>query len=195
MKGEISRMLVLLAALPLLAGCGVKERAEAVWDKTVPAVLEKVPFMYKESKPTGVTYPANSTGQVQAIFAVEQAPVACKVFAHLLIWTPAGANGRGLANVVEKEGRRYGADMILLGRSRNAKADEGMAFVYYGPDQPYSCRDRWSGWKFGYADWVNQGDWASVGYEEWGKRAIWFDAPMVMQAAFLRCQPDASEKR
>jgi hypothetical protein len=188
MKGRMSRTLpLLLAALPLVAGCTVKERAEALWEQTAPAVLEQVPFMHKESKPTGITYPA--TVSVQTIFDPEQVPAECTVFAHLLVSTPADINGKSIAQAVEQEAMRYGANLLLIGRSRQAKKEEEqMSFVYYGPDQSYNCKDRWCGWKFGYEDWVNQGSWATVGYEEWNKNEAWFSTSLVIQAAFLRCQ-------
>ena len=194
MNSRISRTIsLLLATLPLLAGCGVQDRAEALWEKTAPVVLEKVPFMHKESKPTGTTYPA--TVSVQTIFEPEQAPAACTVFAHLLVWTPADINGKSLAQAVEKEAMRYGADLLLIGRSRQAKEEEEqVTFVYYGPDQAYNCKDRWCGWKFGYEEWVSQGSWATVGYEEWDKNEAWLSTPLVIQAAFLRCQQHPAEK-
>ncbi|MCW5200652.1 hypothetical protein VU07_02410 [Desulfobulbus sp. F4] len=187
-KKGIGRISLLMAALPVLAGCGVKERTKAMWHQAVPAVLEKVPFISRESKPTGVTYPPLRGIRAKVIFEPELAQAGCNVFAHLLICTPPGANGHGLAGVVEKEALRWGADMILIGGSRKAKEDRGMDFVYYGPEEPYSCRDRWMGWKFGYADWISQGDWGSVGYNEWGRNEVWFSEPLVIQAAFLRCQ-------
>ncbi|WP_417913500.1 hypothetical protein [Candidatus Electronema sp. JM] len=184
-KNRAHGLLLTVAALPLLAGCGVKQRAEAAWQK-VPALLDKMPFVRQESKPSGVTYPP--TLKAKAVFAPEQVPAGCKVFAHLLIWTPAGANGHGLAGVVEKEAMRWGADLLLLGRSRKAKEDKSMIFVYYGPEEPYNFRERWAGWKFGYSDWVSQGGWAAAGYDEWDKKTVWHSDPLVIQAAFLRCQ-------
>lgn len=181
----IGKLLLALAILLLLVGCGMRQRAETAWQR-MPALLDKVPFVQDNSGPSGVTYPP--TRRVQVVFAPEQVPAGCKVFAHLLIWTPTGANGHGLAGVVEREAMRWGADMLLIGRSRKAKEDKGMIFVYYGPDEPYTCRERWAGWKFGYSDWVSQGDWAAVGYDEWGKKKVWFPEPLLMQAAFLRCQ-------
>ncbi|MCW5206619.1 hypothetical protein VU08_06790 [Desulfobulbus sp. F5] len=191
-RNRIRTLLLLLTAVPLLSNCGVKEKVNAAWEK-VPAVWDKVPFVHKQHGPTGEKYPP--TMKVQLLFKADQALAGCKVFAHLFVWTPAGASGQSIAQAVEHEAMSYGADMILIGRSRQANDDKGIEFVYYGPDQPYSCREKWSGWTFGYEEWVNQGNWASMGYEEWGKAEAQFSSPLVVQAAFLRCQPDSSEKK
>jgi hypothetical protein len=182
---RVIRTAALLAALPLLGGCGIKERAEAAWER-IPSAWEEMPFLSKENRPTGAVYPPSL--QAEPIFQADQVPAACKVFAHLLIWIPAEANGRGIAKVTAQEAMRWGADMMLIGRSRKADKDRGLEFVYYGPEQPYSCRDSWRGWRFGYEDWVNQGGWVTLGYDEWGQSEAWFNGPLVMQAAFLRCQ-------
>uniref|UniRef100_UPI0040564C77 hypothetical protein n=1 Tax=Candidatus Electronema sp. TaxID=2698783 RepID=UPI0040564C77 len=182
---RVIRAVALLAVLPLLGGCGIKERAESVWEG-IPSTLEEVPFLNQENRPTGAVYPP--TVKAEPIFQADQAPADCKVFAHVLIWIPAEANGRGIANVTAKEAMRWGANMVLVGRSRKAVKDMGLDFAYYGPEQPYSSRDNWRGWRFGYEDWVNQGGWVTLGYDEWGKSEAWFSEPLVIQAAFLRCQ-------
>ncbi len=80
------------------------------------------------------------------------------------------------------------ADMLLIGETRQAKENNGPAFSYYGPVQPYKCRDQWSGWKFAYDEWVEQGEWISMGYDEWGNAGVRFSSPLIIQVAFLRCQ-------
>jgi len=182
---RILQIAVLLAAVPLLGGCGIKERAEAAWEGT-PAVWEKMPFVAKKSQPPGPAHPPSQ--HVRTIFRADQAQSGCAVFAQLLIWTPAGSSGRGIARTAEEEAMRRGADLLLIGRSRQAEKDKGLDFVYYGPEQPYDCIEKWGGWKFGYTDWVSQGDWVSLGYDEWGKSETWFNVPLTVQAAFLRCQ-------
>jgi hypothetical protein len=128
------------------------------------------------------------TTKVIPSFQPMQVPVSCKVFSHLFVWLPAGSNGQTIAQSVEKEAKAHGADMVLIGGSRQAEDDKGLEFAYYGPDQVYKCRDKWCGWKFGYQTWSKQGDWVSLGYKEWGNSNVTFDVPLVMQAAFLRCQ-------
>ena len=134
---------------------------------------------------TGVQYPPTTT--VIPSFQVDQIPVSCRVFSHLLVWLPAGMNGQQVASSVEEEAKTRGAEMVLLGESRQAKDERGLQFVYYGPAEEYKCRDRWCGWKFGFEEWTNLGDWVNLGYKEWGNKDVVLSAPVVMQAAFLRC--------
>ncbi len=128
------------------------------------------------------------TTKVIPTFQPGQVPVNCRVFSHMFVWQPAGSNGQTIMQAVEKEARAHGADMVLIGTSRQAEDDNGLEFVYYGPDQEYKCHDKWCGWKFGYETWSEQGDWVTLGYKEWGNIGVTFDVPLVMQAAFLRCQ-------
>lgn len=153
-----------ITVLVLLAGCGGKGNTGYTGEKYSP------------------------TTKVIPTFQPTQVPVNCKVFSQMLVWQPAGANGKTIAQAVEKEARAHGADMVLIGESRQAEDDKGLEFVYYGPDREYKCRDKWCGWKFGYETWSEQGDWVTLGYKEWGNDGISFDVPLVMQAAFLRCQ-------
>lgn len=182
--GRMRKTFLLVAALSLLSGCSVKEKAKEVW--------EKMPLVPKQQISPAFTYP--STGQARTIFQAEQAQPGCKVFAHLLIWTPTGATGLSIAQAAEQEAAFYGADMLLIGRTRLSKDEDGMRFIYYGPDQPYSCQDDWEGWKFGYEDWINQGGWVSMGYAEWGKPEERFNFPLVLQAAYLRCQETGTKQ-
>ncbi len=134
----------------------------------------------------GVQYAATSVAI--PTFQADQLPVTCQVFAHLLVWLPAGENGLHIARAVEEEARTRGADRIFIGASRVAEKDQGLTFVYYGPEKAYNSRDKWCGWRFGYQDWARQGDWVPFGYTEWGNENAVFESPMVMQAAFLRCR-------
>ena len=164
MGRNVRSLLCVVALLFLVVGCG---------DKEAP--------MYQ-----GVQYPATST--VIPSFQADQVPVSCSVFAHLLAWQPAGVNGQTIARTIEQEARRRGADMVLLGGTREAEEDKGLEFVYYGPANEYKCRDKWCGWKFGYADWARQGKWVSFGFKEWGNSDATYATPLVIQAAFLKCQ-------
>ena len=134
----------------------------------------------------GEKYPP--TTKVIPSFQPVQVPVNCRVFSHLLVWLPKGSNGKTIAQALEKEAKAHGADMLLIGGSRQAEDDKGIDFIYYGPEQQYKCRDKWCGWKFGYDVWADQGEWVTLGYNEWGNADAVFDVPIVMQAAFLRCQ-------
>jgi len=162
--GKVSRIaLFVLTVLFFVAGCGGKDSTGYKGDK----------------------YPA--TTKVIPTFQSEQVPVSCRVFSHLLVWLPRDSNGKAIAQAVEQEARAHGADMLLVGETRQAEDDNGLDFIYYGPDLEYNCRDRWCGWKFGYETWSEQGDWVTLGYKEWGNGNISYDVPLLMQAAFLRC--------
>ncbi len=156
--------LLVLTVLFLVAGCGGK-------DSTA----------YKGKK-----YPPSA--KIIPSFQPDQVPVSCLVFSHLFVWLPRNSNGKTIAQAVEKEAKAHGADMLLIGGSRQAEDDNGLDFIYYGPEEQYKCRDKWCGWKFGYDVWSEQGDWVNLGYKEWGNGGVSFDFPIVMQAAFLRCQ-------
>ena len=134
----------------------------------------------------GEKYPATTT--IIPTFQPNQVPVSCRVFSHLFVWLPGGSNGKTIALAVENEAKAHGADMLLIGGSRQAEDDNGLDFIYYGPEKEYKCRDKWCGWKFGYDVWSEQGDWVNLGYKEWGNGGVSFDFPIIMQAAFLRCQ-------
>ena len=129
-----SKFFAALLTVILMSGCA--------WDSRT--VWKQINFFRKGSRAAKEYRPA---GRVIPIFQPEQVPVSCQVFSHLLVWIPVGYSGQDIARAVEKEARSYGADMLLIGRSRRAEDDEGLEFVYYGPDQPYNCRTHWSGWK------------------------------------------------
>ncbi len=128
------------------------------------------------------------TTKVIPSFQPEQVPVSCVVFSHLLVQLPPDLNGKTIAQSIAKEAGIRGADMLLIGSSRQAEDDGELEFTYYGPKQPYNCRDKWHGWKFGYDVWADQGEWVTLGYREWGNEEISYNFPIVMQAAFLRCK-------
>ena len=179
-------------SLVLLSGCA--ETRQELWSD-VTALKEDLQDDLKDGlkvwKKTkgykGINYP--SSDKVVPTFQDQQVPVSCRVFAHLLVYIPEGSTGKALARAIEAEAMTRGADMLLVGGTRQANDDQGQApaFSYYGPAHPYKCRDNWSGWKFAYEQWVNQGEWVAMGYNEWGNPDAPFNAPLIIQAAFLRC--------
>ncbi len=162
--GRCCQIIVFVLALVLLAGCGGKN-----------------PHTHRGKKyqPTKTAIPS---------FQPQKIPVSCNVFAHLLVWLPENSSGKTIAQWVETEAQLLGANRLLIGGSRQAEDDEGLQFVYYGPEREYNSRERWFGWKFGHEEWTEQGEWVTLGYKEWGNADISFNYPIVMQAAFLRCQ-------
>jgi len=138
-----------------------------------------------EPRYTGKEYPP--TDKVETVFQKNQVPESCRVFAHLFVTMPARYTGSEFVEAVSAEAKAKGADMMLIGQARQCTTESSLAFTYYGPDREYRIRD-WPGWGFGFEDWEEQGDWASIGYEEWGAGTVHYDYPIIMQVVFLRCQ-------
>ncbi len=166
MKNRIPIPAAIICILFLLAGCGSKE-----------SNLQT----YK-----GTAYPP--TDKVKYIYLSGQADPACRVFAELLVTLPAGMNGEQMREQLGNEAKKRGADMVLIGQSRRMEDDEGLSFVYYGPQKEYLCNEQWCGWKFGYDAWDEQGDFVNIGFKEWGNKNARYDFPIMLQAAFLRCE-------
>ncbi|MCI5223478.1 MAG: hypothetical protein D3924_12605 [Candidatus Electrothrix sp. AR4] len=165
-----------------MSGC--VQDSKAVWG-SVTALQDDLSIWKKTNRYKGMKYP--STKKIIPTFQAEQVPVSCRVFAHLLVHIPEGFSGQTIALAIEKEAMAHGADMLLIGGTRQAEETLGPVFSYYGPTRPYKCRDYWDGWRFGYDEWVEQGEWVSMGYDEWGSKTDSFNTPLLIQAAFLRC--------
>lgn len=170
------RCLVLVAAVAVLAGCGVKDSVKRFTGLGGPESTEY----------TGTAYPATQT--VAVAFQPAQVDKTCRVFAELLVQFPANATGKDVETAVLTEARARGAHQVLIGQTRQGKEDSGPHFLYYGPAYEYLCADQCGGWKFGFDFWGEQGDWASIGYREWGKAGVIFETPLVIQMVMLRCQ-------
>lgn len=156
--------MLLLAVLPVfLAGCGGADRT-----------------VY-----TGRVHPP--TDQVAKVFLPAQVDRGCRVFAQVLVQLPAGLDGQDIENAIFAEAGQRGADLVLIGQSRQGKENQ-TSFLYYGPEREYLFPDRWNGWKFGYDVWEKQGEWMSIGYNELGRAEIRYDVPLVMQVVMLRCR-------
>ena len=136
----------------------------------------------------GIQYPP--TDKAVPVFQKNQIPDSCRVFAQLLVTLPAQYTGEDFAEAVSKEAMAKGADMVLIGQSRQCTDSTELTFTYYGLDREYKVRD-WPGWIFGMEEWEEQGAWANIGYQEWGNSTVRYDYPIVMQMAFLRCQSDS----
>lgn len=128
------------------------------------------------------------TDRVEPIFQLAKVPSQCRVIAQVLVTLPAQQTGQQFAETVSAEARARGAEMLLIGQSRQSTAETELAFTYYGPEREFKIVE-WPGWNFGAEEWQEQGAWANIGYEEWGNSQIRFDYPVVLQAAFLRCRP------
>jgi len=122
------------------------------------------------------------------IFHPNQAQETCQVFAHALVALPASFSGREISHAILTEGNARGADRILVGQSRQSNGGKDVQFLYYGPEEEYSCIEQWNGWKFGYDLWEKQGEWVSIGYKEWGQDSFRPEVPVLMQIAMMRCR-------
>jgi hypothetical protein len=135
---------------------------------------------------SGPMYPA--TNKIAIAFQARQVAPSCRVFAQALVRLPANLSAKDIENIILGEAGKRGADQVLIGQSRQSEDDDGVRFLYYGPEKEYLCSEQWEGWKFGYELWEEQGEWVNIGYGEWGKANLSFETPMIMQAAMLRCQ-------
>ena len=156
--------MLLFAVLPaLLAGCGGPDRTLF----------------------TGTVHPP--TDQVAKAFVPAQVERSCRVFAEVLVHLPADLTGQEIENILLAEAGQRGADLMLIGQSRQGTVN-ATRFLYYGPEREYPFAERWRGWKFGYEVWEKQGDWVSIGYNELGRAEVRYDVPLIMQVAMLRCR-------
>ncbi|PIE55973.1 MAG: hypothetical protein CSA34_06725 [Desulfobulbus propionicus] len=139
----------------------------------------------KEATYQGIAYAP--THEVKTVYHFRQVPPGCKVFAHVLISFPADSDGSAMQQSVYGEAERRGADVVFLGQSRQMEDDEALQFRYYGPESEYDFRQQWKGWKWGFDQWRQQGQWVGIGAREWGAATLRFEYPVMTQAAFLRC--------
>ena len=135
---------------------------------------------------TGTVYPP--TTEITTVFQPTQVPVLCRVFAEALVFVPAELTGKDISSIILTEAGARGADMVLIGQTRESRKDQGVQFTYLGPSREYRIADQWRGWRYGYALWSKQGEWVSIGYREWGNEGIRFEMPLVLQVALLRCR-------
>jgi hypothetical protein len=170
------RFILVAAVLFAVSGCGVKKSVQKL-----VGLGGDDPTVY-----SGAMYPA--TSKIAIAFQPAQVGKSCRVFAQSLVQFPANQTGKDIETAVLAEAGKRGSDQVLIGRTRQSGDDDGVQFFYYGPAQEYLCTDQCGGWKFGYGLWEKQGEWATVGYAEWGKAGVRFETPMVMQIAMLRCQ-------
>ena len=164
MLKKIRIVTLLLILLLIIAGCGKKEAP----------------------KYSGIVYPP--TSEVKSVFQPGQVSKVCRIFAEVLVSLPANSTGKGIHDYVITEAGLRGAEMVLIGQSRESEDDDGPVFHYFGPDKEYLCSEKWCGWKGGYDLWAKQGDWVNIGLNEWGNGAVFYDYPIVMQVAYLRCR-------
>jgi hypothetical protein len=133
----------------------------------------------------GTQYPPTSS--VQTTFHYSQVPAQCRVFAELLATLPPESSGKDIAEAITSEAKTKGADVLLIGQTRQFTDGDDLEFRYVGPGAEYNCKESWCGWKSGFSTWEEQGDWVNIGYSEWGKETVRFTDPLIMQVAMMRC--------
>lgn len=134
---------------------------------------------------TGANYPP--TDQVESIFQISQAPQSCRVIGQLFAAMPAGMPTAEFDGQITTEAKSRGADLMLIGESRQCTTQSALKYSYYGPKREYKVAD-WHGWSFGEEEWGKQGNWTAIGYNEWAKNDVRYDYPVLTQVAFLRCR-------
>lgn len=134
---------------------------------------------------SGPQYP--ETAQVDVLFQASQVQPSCRVFAELFAFFPADVSAQTIATVLTDEARVRGAQVLLIGQSRESEKDEGMYLMYLGPQREYAMDRGWSDWRAGYPVWKKQLGWIVLGHGEWGREDLLFPVPIAVQAAMLRC--------
>ncbi len=137
---------------------------------------------------TGVSFPQTNTSRLT--FQEEGVPADCTAFAHLLMNSKTVSTGKDIASAMHSEAESKGANLVLVGMSREMpdKEFDETRFSYYGPEYAYSFAKTWLGWKFGFDEWNEAGVLTDMGWESWGNGNITYDNSLVIQAVFLRCE-------
>ena len=159
-------------------------RSGLVWAISIPLLAscaDKAP-----QKPA-VSLPA--TASVELTLDESRIPGNCNVFAHLIISIPAKKPIGEVTKGVKRYGMEHGADFILVGLTRESGDEsESLMFQTYGPEAPYSFKNRWLGWKFGFSDWNSGGPLVDYGHDRMtGDMDPLFDIPVDAQAVLLTC--------
>lgn len=132
------------------------------------------------------TLPA--TEHARITFEKQRIPDDCTVFAHLLITVPPALAADQTRQSIEQFGADHGADLVLLGLSRqSALSPETVTFRAYGPQTPYSFATGWAGWKFGFSDWNKGGPLIDFGVNHLSGGEATFTTPVDIQAVLLSC--------
>ncbi len=138
------------------------------------------------AKYTGISFPATPDSEI--VFQESDIPDTCSAFAHLLMTTKENSTGQEISTAIKKEAELRGADLILIGLSRENESnlDENL-FAYHGPKYSYNFNKTWLGWKFGFDAWNDAGPLVGLGSNNLGNSEVSFKNSLMVQAVFLRC--------
>jgi len=136
----------------------------------------------------GLSFPETANSEVT--FLEQTIPANCSAFAHLLLNTKVHSTGQDIANAMHQEAQAKGANLILVGMTREMADEELEAnhFEYYGPTYAYTFSKTWLGWKFGFDEWNDAGSLIGLGANNWGSTDVSLDNSLLIQAVFLRCE-------
>jgi hypothetical protein len=139
----------------------------------------------------GISFPKTSGSEIT--FQERSIPADCSAFAHLMLNTKMHSSGNDIKATIHKEAEEKGANLILVGMSRELLDEEleENRFDYYGPQYAYNFNKTWLGWKFGFDEWNDADNFVGVGSDTLGNSDISFDNTLLIQAVLLRCGPDS----
>ncbi|MBE0584495.1 MAG: hypothetical protein IH612_12155 [Desulfofustis sp.] len=129
-----------------------------------------------------------ATDRAEISFEEQRVPSDCSVFAQMLITIPPAVAAEQTRQAVEQFAADSGADLVLLGLARqSAISPETVTFRSYGPRTPYPFATKWTGWKFGFADWNKGGPLVDFGINHLSGDSALFTIPIDVQAVLLSC--------
>ncbi len=135
---------------------------------------------------TGISFPATPGSKI--VIQESDIPDTCSAFAHLLMTTKENSTGQEISTAIKKEAEQRGANLILIGLSRENESNLGEnRFEYHGPSYSYNFNKTWLGWKFGFDTWNNAGPLVGLGSNSMGNSEVNFKNSLMIQAVFLRC--------
>lgn len=138
----------------------------------------------------GIQHP--QTSDVAVSFQEQSIPDSCFAFAHLLLHTKTDASGEDIASTMRTEAMARGANLLLVGMTREILKEEleENQFDYFGPEYSYNFNKTWLGWKFAFSEWNEGDDLLGFGTDSWGNGQTHFPHTLLIQAVFLRCGTD-----
>lgn len=121
-------------------------------------------------------------------FLEKNLPEDCEVFAHLIISIPAALPADQIRQSIEQFAAGSGGDLVLFGLTRQSTTSPAaVSFRFYGPTTPYSFKQKWVGWKFGFSDWNKGGPLVDLGSNHLIGPDAPFTSPIDTQAVLLSC--------
>jgi len=135
----------------------------------------------------GIRFPKTSASKL--VFQETDIPRNCTAFAHLLMNSKMQATGKELRDALMQEAGDKGANLILVGLSREMLEEEleENRFDYFGPEYAYDFNKTWLGWKFGFDEWNKANNLIGLDAAAWENNEISFKNSLLIQAVFLRC--------